>query len=44
MSRMSELESKAWSVADILRGKFKSAAYSKVLLPFAVLCRLNQSS
>jgi len=43
MNRVPELESKAWSVADILRGKFKPAEYGKVILPFTVLRRLDQA-
>lgn len=30
-----------WSVADLLRGDFKQSEYGKVILPFAVLRRLD---
>lgn len=30
-----------WSIADLLRGPYKQSDYGKVILPFAVLCRLD---
>ena len=36
-----QLSSFIWSVADILRGKFKPHEYGKVILPFTVLRRMD---
>lgn len=30
-----------WSIADLLRGDYKQSEYSKVILPFTVLLRLD---
>ncbi len=30
-----------WSVADLLRGDYKQSEYSRVILPFTVLRRLD---
>ncbi len=38
---MSQLPALIWSVSDRLRGNFKTTEYSKVLLPFTVLRRLD---
>ena len=35
------LSSFIWSVADLLRGDYKQSEYGKVILPFAVLRRLD---
>jgi len=35
------LSSFIWSVADLLRGDYKQSEYSKVILPFTVLRRLD---
>ena len=37
----SELANFLWSVADDLRGDYKQADYGKVILPFALLRRLD---
>jgi len=37
----SEKVSFIWSVADLLRGDYKASDYGKVILPFAVLRRLD---
>lgn len=40
-SKIQNLSSFAWSIADILRGDFKQSEYGKVILPFVVLRRLD---
>lgn len=35
------LSSFIWSVADLLRGDYKQSEYGRVILPFAVLRRLD---
>jgi len=39
--KITTLSSFTWSIADILRGDFKQSEYGKVILPFAVLRRLD---
>lgn len=41
LSRINNLSSFTWSIADILRGDFKQSEYGKVILPFVVLRRLD---
>jgi type I restriction enzyme M protein len=36
-----KLSSFIWSVADLLRGDYKQSEYGKVILPFAILPRLD---
>ncbi|MDX8401159.1 MAG: class I SAM-dependent DNA methyltransferase [Mariprofundaceae bacterium] len=36
-----ELAAKIWSVADVLRGDFRQSEYGRIILPFAVLRRLE---
>jgi type I restriction enzyme M protein len=40
-AKVQSLSAFAWSIADILRGDFKQSEYGKVILPFAVLRRLD---
>jgi len=40
-SKVHNLSSFAWSIADILRGDFKQSEYGKIVLPFIVLRRLD---
>jgi type I restriction enzyme M protein len=40
-SKVQNLSSFAWSIAEILRGDFKQSEYGKVVLPFVVLRRLD---
>lgn len=37
----SELANAVWAVADLLRGDYKQADYGKIILPFALLRRLD---
>ena len=39
--RARELETYAWDIADILRGKFEQPEYGKIILPFTVMRRLD---
>ena len=41
LTRINNLSSFTWSIADILRGDFKQSEYGKVILPFIVLRRLD---
>jgi type I restriction enzyme M protein len=36
-----EITSFIWSIADLLRGDYKQSDYSKVILPFTILRRLD---
>ena len=40
-SRVQNLGSFVWSIAEILRGDFKQSDYGKVILPFIVMRRLD---
>lgn len=40
-TKVQNLSSFAWSIAEILRGDFKQSEYGKVVLPFVVLRRLD---
>jgi len=40
-SKHTELASKAWSVAELLRGDYKQSEYGRVILPFTLLRRLE---
>src|SRR5205085_11720968 len=40
-TKVQNLSSFAWSIAEILRGDFKQSEYGKVILPFVVLRRLD---
>ena len=40
-SRVKDLSSFVWSIAEILRGDFKQSEYGKIILPFVVLRRLD---
>jgi type I restriction enzyme M protein len=40
-TRVQNLGSFVWSIADILRGDFKQSDYGKVILPFIVMRRLD---
>jgi len=40
-SKVQNLGSFAWSIAEILRGDFKQSEYGKVILPFIVMRRLD---
>jgi type I restriction enzyme M protein len=40
-TRVQNLGSFVWSIADILRGDFKQSDYGKVILPFIVIRRLD---
>ena len=42
MNNFSEKVSLIWDVADLLRGDYKQSEYGRVILPFIVLCRLDQ--
>jgi type I restriction-modification system DNA methylase subunit len=37
----SEIANFLWSVADLLRGDYKQADYGKIIMPFALLRRLD---
>lgn len=41
MSNFREKANLIWSIADLLRGRYKQADYGKVILPFTVLRRLD---
>jgi type I restriction enzyme M protein len=41
MSNFREKANLIWSIADLLRGRYKQADYGKVMLPFTVLRRLD---
>jgi type I restriction enzyme M protein len=40
-TRVQNLGSFVWSIAEILRGDFKQSEYGKVILPFFVMRRLD---
>lgn len=40
-TKVQNLSSFAWSIAEILRGDFKQSEYGKIVLPFVVLRRLD---
>lgn len=40
-TRVQNLSSFVWSIAEILRGDFKQSEYGKVILPFIVMRRLD---
>lgn len=41
MSNFREKANLIWSIADLLRGRYKQADYGKVILPFTILRRLD---
>jgi type I restriction enzyme M protein len=40
-TRVQNLGVFVWSIAELLRGDFKQSEYGKVILPFAVMRRLD---
>ena len=40
-TNISSLASLIWSVADLLRGDFRQSQYGRIILPFALLRRLE---
>lgn len=40
-STSTNLASDSWAIADLLRGDFKQSQYGRIILPFALLRRLE---